>query len=81
MNVVLSAQPRVLEINVPGYPDWRSLSLFYETGMGAPSRRVVMAAPQDGVAQYDIPAIVEACKALLATPAPDPTCSPPRPPL
>ena len=77
MNVVLSAQPRVLEINVPGYPDWRSLSLFYETGMGAPSRRVVMAAPQDGVAQYDVPAILAASKALLATPS----CPPPRPPL
>ena len=77
MNVVLSDQPRVLEINVPGYPDWKSLSLFYATGMGAPSRRVVMPAPENGVAHYDIPAIVEACQALLATPS----CPPPRPPL
>ncbi len=70
MNAVLCENPRVLEINVPGYPDWRSLSLFYETGMGAPSRRVVMPPPENGVARYDIPAIVEACKALLATPTP-----------
>ena len=77
MNVVLSEAPRVLEINVPGYPDWRSLALFYATGMGAPSRRVVMPAPEIGVAHYDIPAMIAACKALLATPS----CPPPRLPL
>jgi hypothetical protein len=78
LNAVLCENPRVLEINVPGYPDWRSLSLFYETGMGAPSRRVVMPPPENGVASYDIPAVVEACKGLLATP---PSCPPPALPL
>jgi hypothetical protein len=37
-NVLLCAEPRMLEITVPGYPDWRSLALFIETGMGAPFR-------------------------------------------
>ncbi|MDE3175776.1 MAG: glycosyltransferase family 61 protein [Pseudomonadota bacterium] len=70
MNVVLSPSPRVLEITVPGYPDWNSLNLFIEKGMGAPFRRVVMPAPRDGVADYDIPALVAACKELMATPIP-----------
>lgn len=69
MNLVLSPTPRVMEITVPGYPDWHSLRLFMETGMGAPFRRVVMPAPQNGVASYDIPAVVEAAKALLAMPS------------
>jgi hypothetical protein len=71
-NAVLSADGRVAEITVPGYPDWRSLRLFIETGMGAPFRRVVMPAPEHGVARYDVAAIVEAAEALLATPCPAP---------
>jgi hypothetical protein len=70
LNAVLSASPRVVEITVPGYPDWRSLALFLETGMGVPFRRVTMAPPRDGVAEYDVARIVEACEALLATPCP-----------
>ncbi len=69
-NVVLSPTPRVLEITVPGYPDWNSLSLFIEKGMGAPFRRVTTAPPQDGAAEYDIPAMVAACKYLLAVSTP-----------
>jgi len=69
-NAVLSGCARVAEITVPGYPDWRSLRLFIETGMGAPYRRVVMPAPRDGLALYDVPAIVAACEALLSTPCP-----------
>ena len=69
LNLVLCAEPRVVEIVVPGYPDWESLRLFMETGMGAPYRRVATAPPQDGLAHYDVPAIVEACRDLLATPA------------
>ena len=75
-NVLLSDQPRVVEITVPGYPDWRSLALFIETGMGAPFRRVRMAAPAGGVAEYDVARIVEACEALLTAP-----CPPVAPPL
>ena len=70
MNLVLSDNPRVLEITVPGYPDWRSLALFMETGMGAPYRRVEMAPPDEGAADYDIAALVAACRDLLATPSP-----------
>jgi hypothetical protein len=69
-NAVLSESARVAEITVPGYPDWRSLRLFIETGMGAPYRGVVMAAPENGLARYDVPAIVAACEALLATSCP-----------
>ena len=67
-NAVLSADARVAEITVPGYPDWRSLRLFIETGMGAPFRRVVMPAPVNGLAHYDVPAIVAAVEALLSSP-------------
>ena len=69
-NAVLSAEARVVEITVPGYPDWRSLRLFIETGMGAPFRRVVMPAPENGVARYDVAAIVAAAEALLGDPLP-----------
>src|SRR6185437_9967375 len=44
-NAVLSKAARVAEITVPGYPDWRSLRLFIETGMGVPYAHVVMAGP------------------------------------
>jgi hypothetical protein len=70
LNLALCAEPRVVEIVVPGYPDWESLRLFMDVGLGAPYRRVAMAAPENGVALYDVPAILEACRALLATPAP-----------
>lgn len=69
-NVILSQHPRVAEITVPGYPDWNSLSLLIEKGMGAPFRRVVMPPPREGVAEYDIPALTAACKDLLSTPIP-----------
>ncbi len=68
LNLVLCGEPRVVEIVVPGYPDWESLRLFMETGLGAPYRRVTTPPPQDGLAHYDVRAIVEACRALLATP-------------
>jgi hypothetical protein len=70
MNLILCGEPRVLEIVVPGYPDWESLRLFMEVGIGAPYRRVSSAPPENGLAQYDVPAILEACRALLATPTP-----------
>ncbi len=38
--------------------------------MSAPFRRVVMGAPENGLARYDVPALVAACKALLAAPCP-----------
>ena len=69
-NAVLSAEARVAEITVPGYPDWNSLRLFIETGMGAPFRRVVMPAPENGVARYDVAAIIAAAEALLGAPCP-----------
>ena len=78
MNLVLSPTPRVVEITVPGYPDWHSLRLFMETGMGAPFARVVMPTPEQGVATYDIPAIVEAAQRVLAMPT---SCPPPAHPL
>ena len=64
-NAVLSPSARVVEIAVPGYPDWRSLRLFIETGMGAPYRRVDMPAPENGLARYDVAAIAAAAEALL----------------
>ena len=69
-NAVLSADARVAEITVPGYPDWNSLRLFIETGMGAPFRRVVMPAPENRVARYDVAAIIAAAEALLGAPCP-----------
>ncbi len=71
-NLVLSATPRVVELTVPGYPDWHSLRLFMETGMGAPYARVVMAPPQGGVAAYDVPAILHAVESRLCAPCPRP---------
>jgi hypothetical protein len=69
-NAVLSASVRVAEITVPGYPDSLSLRLFIETGMGAPYRRIVMGPPENGLARYDVAAVVAACEALLSTPCP-----------